>query len=205
VKILLKILKYVVLILPLLILIYIGLIALEIIDRSKSQPLELISDMNHNAKIKPQSYSRFFEDSTIQRAEINNTYPVKTEKYTIDQLDFLFADSILTNPIAMNETNTKIGKYLYQTYCFYCHGHTGKADGPIITDVQLDDDEEGFPAPSDLTSQRTKKLSDARIYHILSAGQNLMFPYNDRLNPEKRWTLVNYIRKLQKDDEEVNK
>jgi hypothetical protein len=75
----------------------------------------------------------------------------------------------------------------------------------IITDVVLEEDEEGFPGPPDLTEKRTRELSDARIYHILSAGQNLMFAYNDRLNPEKRWVLVNYIRKLQNDAEKVSK
>jgi len=201
-KILKKILISIILLLPIIIMSYIVLIEIDIIDRSKKQPYELISDMDHNARIKPQSLSEYFNDSTTDRAEIENTYPVMSEKYTFDQINFELADSLLSNPIAMNKETLRIGKHLFETYCYYCHGYQGRADGPIITDVNLDDDEEGFPSPPNLSEKRTRELSDARIFHILSAGQNLMFPYNDRLNPEKRWTLVNYIRKLQKDNEE---
>jgi hypothetical protein len=201
----LTILKYIILFIPIILVLYFDLFNFGIFSKSNIQPPELISDMDHDAKIRPQSESKYFKDSTIQRAEIDNTFPIQSEKYSISQIDFGFADSILKNPLEKNEKTLFIGKHLFENFCTYCHGADGRGNGKIITDVVLEEDEEGFPGPPDLTEKRTRGLSDARIYHILSAGQNLMFAYNDRLNPEKRWALVNYIRKLQKDAEKVNK
>ena len=87
---------------------------------------------------------------------------------------------------------------LYQTYCIACHGNTGKGDGPIVTEVILPEGEEGLPAPPDFKSDNTMGYSDARMFHVLSGGQNLMFPVAHKLTPNQRWALVHYIRLLQK-------
>jgi len=200
-----KILKYIILMLPIVLVFYFDLFNIGIRDKSNIQPPELISDMDHDARVRPQSISNYFKDSTVIRDEIINTFPIKSEKYSIEQIDFAFADSLLKNPLIDDNKTQQIGRHLFESFCSYCHAANGRGNGPIISDVKLDKDEEGFPGPPDLTEKRTRELSDARIYHILSAGQNLMFAYNDRLSPEKRWALVNYIRKLQKDAEEVSK
>lgn len=167
-----------------------------------NEPFELIDDMDHSSRIRSQSKSIFFADSTIERKEIENTYPVFSHKYHLNQLQYKIADSIYNNPLKKSKKVISIGKHLFNSYCFYCHGHKGKADGPVIKDVQLAEDEEGFPPPPDLTEGRTVELSDARIFHILSAGQNLMFSYDDRLSEKERWALIHYIRKLQDDAKE---
>ena len=165
----------------------------------KNQPFELINDMDNNARIRPQSKNNYFSDSTIELSELSNTYPISSEKYILEQTEFLIADSIYKNPLDESKIILNIGKHLFDTYCTYCHGNSGKADGPVITDVELSDDEEGFPTPPDLSAKRSTNLSDARIYHIISSGQNLMFSYSDRISSSKRWALVKYIRKLQED------
>jgi mono/diheme cytochrome c family protein len=48
-----------------------------------------------------------------------------------------------------------------------------------------------------LTRPETAALSDARIYHIISAGQNLMPSYADKISPTDRWAIVYYLRTLQ--------
>ena len=161
-----------------------------------NEPFELIDDMDHNSRISPQSKSDFFSDSTIERKEIDNTYPVYSEKYHLNQLQYDIADSLFNNPLKRSDRVISIGKHLFNSFCFYCHGYKGHADGPVITDVQLAEDEEGFPPPPDITTGRTVGLSDARIFHILSAGQNLMFSYDDRLSEKERKALIHYIREM---------
>lgn len=167
-----------------------------------NEPFELIDDLDHNSRIRPQSKSIFFSDSAIERKEIENTYPVSSEKYPFDQLQFVIVDSLYNNTLESSEDVVRIGKHIFEIYCFYCHGYQGLGDGQVITDVQLAEDEEGFPPPPNITMGRTVELSDARIFHILSAGQNLMFAYDDRLSAKKRWALVHYIRKLQDEADE---
>lgn len=165
----------------------------------RNQAYELINDMDHDARIRPQSKSRLFGDSTIEREEILNTFPILSDIYILEQTQYLIADSLYNNPLNDSKDILDIGKHLFESYCTYCHGNSGKANGPVITEVQLADDEEGFPAPPDLTAKRLINLTDARIFHILSSGQNLMFSYSDRLSANKRWAIVKYIRKLQED------
>ena len=52
---------------------------------------------------------------------------------------------------------------------------------------------------SDLTREQTAALSNARIFHVISAGQNLMPSYADKIAPVDRWAIIYYLRTLQGD------
>jgi mono/diheme cytochrome c family protein len=41
------------------------------------------------------------------------------------------------------------------------------------------------------------QLSNARIFHIISVGQNLMPGYADKIDAIDRWAIIRYLRKLQ--------
>jgi hypothetical protein len=55
-----------------------------------------------------------------------------------------------------------------------------------------------FPNPPTLHSQRARDFSDGMIYHIIVNGQNIMPPYEAQTTVEERWSIVNYIRALQR-------
>jgi hypothetical protein len=52
--------------------------------------------------------------------------------------------------------------------------------------------------PPNLAGKQAKSYSDARIFHVISAGQNVMSSYADKIPPEDRWKIVNYVREIQK-------
>lgn len=163
------------------------------------QPFEIIADMDNQIKPLPQKESSFFPDSASFRNPIENTIPKFGSKYHLIDLEYEEAEVINKNPLEPTERVLARGKNRFETFCVPCHNHDGKGKGVIITKVQLKEGEEGFPTPANLTREFTRSISDERIYHILSAGQNLMFPVNYKLNKIDRWALVHYIRKLQKD------
>jgi hypothetical protein len=52
--------------------------------------------------------------------------------------------------------------------------------------------------PPNLVADNAKGYSDARVFHVISAGQNIMPGYADKLKEEDRWAIVHYVRELQK-------
>jgi mono/diheme cytochrome c family protein len=161
------------------------------------KPREVVMDMDYEQKLNPQAENTFFKDSLSIRLPADTIYSRFARKYKYESVDFEKAEKEFSNPIKMSDFVLKRGKNTFEAYCFYCHGLKGKGDGPIITEVPKRPNQEPFPGPPDLTRKETKAKSDARLYHILSSGQNLMFPVADKLSEEDRWILVLYIRHLQ--------
>jgi len=159
--------------------------------------IETVADMEHQAKVSPQEPDGFFNDSASIASVPLNSVPAGKFRYPFEQAEYDSA-TVLVNPLPANDYILARGKNRFQTFCVPCHGNDGEGQGLIITKPELDEDEEGFPPPADLTSRHTKELTDGRLFHILSAGQNLMFPVNFKMNVTDRWALVLYIRKLQK-------
>ena len=159
--------------------------------------IEIVSDMQEQAKLLPQEPSNFFGNgSSMIPSPVHSVARGKT-RYIYEQAEYDSA-ATLHNPLPDNDYVIARGKNRFEIFCVPCHGDDGKGQGIVITKPKLNDDEEGFPAPADLTSRHTRQLSDGRLFHILSAGQNLMFPVNYKMNETDKWAIVKFIRKLQK-------
>lgn len=202
-----KFIKYFLYFIPFFLLAYVLLVRYSVFDKykflnflssKKNQPFQIIADMDSQVKPKPQKDSRLLSRSDFRTLTPDSTYPSFGSKYPFEQIDFAIAESTFKNPLPASEFIINRGKQRFETHCVPCHNFDGLGRGKIITDVKLKEDEEGFPEPANLTRPETQKLSDARIFHILSSGQNLMFPVNDKLSENERWALVHYIRYLQK-------
>jgi hypothetical protein len=195
-----SIFKWILMFLSVILLVVVIILQLGVIKIYREfQPFEIIADMDNQIKTLPQKESSFFPDSSSFRNPIDNTIPKYGSKYHLTDLEYEEAEVQNNNPLEPTEKVIARGKNRFETFCVPCHNHDGKGKGVIITNVKLKEGEEGFPAPANLTRDFTRSISDARIFHILSAGQNLMFPVNYKLNETDRWALVHYIRKLQKD------
>lgn len=200
-----KILFLVLLFIPIILLFYYFTLKLNIIKTdSKIQPLEAIADMDHQKRLLPQSISAFFPDSSAFRYPVARTLPRFGLEYEFEMIEYAKAESTYANPVKINDFVLQRGKNRFEALCVPCHNNDGRGKGLIITKVQLKEGEEGFPEPANLTSQNTLNLSDARLFHILSAGQNLMFPIAGRVSEIDRWCLVHYIRYLQKQVQDTN-
>jgi mono/diheme cytochrome c family protein len=97
------------------------------------------------------------------------------------------------NPLADKKTDKAVlaeGKKLVETNCATCHGPEGKGNGPAAAALPP-------PKPADWTSARVASETDGEIFWKISNGRGAMPPWKHL--PEKdRWTLVDYIRSLQK-------
>jgi hypothetical protein len=161
------------------------------------QPFEIIGDMDNQVKITPQKESRFYKDGSSSRKPVENTVPKYGTKYHFIDLEFEEAEASIKNPLEPTEFVINRGKNRFEIFCTPCHGFDGRGKGTMITKANLKPGEEGFPVPADLMRERTRNLADQRIFHILSAGQNLMFQVTFKLTEEDRWAIVHYLRRLQ--------
>jgi mono/diheme cytochrome c family protein len=79
----------------------------------------------------------------------------------------------------------------YRRFCAPCHGSLGDARTPVARDMTL------RPPPS-LHSDLIVNYPDDRIFSVISNGYGMMPSYSYQLAPVDRWSIVHYVRVLQR-------
>lgn len=96
----------------------------------------------------------------------------------------------LKNPIQSTDKTKQEGRTLYLNNCSPCHGQSGKGDGPV--------GQKFLPRPADLTSPRVQGQTDGEIFWKVTEGISTMPPTKGRLTDIERWTVVTYLKSLDK-------
>lgn len=150
-------------------------------------------------QMKRQIAVQAFEDNTYQGRTIMFSPPEGT--VPVDWGDVVDASSLtaaeqelIVNPQKATLASLKNGEDLFQKTCATCHGPTGGGDGPVAAPrgpiagvLPIGPGPMGFSLATGLT--------DGHIYSTISLGRGRMPNYN-RISPESRWDIVNYIRDL---------
>ena len=100
--------------------------------------------------------------------------------------EIVSGEAELKNPVAPTEASLAQGKMLFETNCAICHGMTSAERGPVGKKL--------VPPPPGLDHDMVKGLSDAVIFSAITNGFGRMPVFKDKLVPEERWMLVNYLR-----------
>ncbi len=90
------------------------------------------------------------------------------------------------NPVTPNEASLSQGKTLFDINCAMCHGQTSAERGPVGQKL--------VPPPPGLDHVMVKGLSDSTVFKAITFGFGRMPAFKDKLMPEERWSLVNYLR-----------
>ena len=80
------------------------------------------------------------------------------------------------------------GKTLFAAHCAVCHGAQGAGDGPAAAALQ--------PRPPDLRAHHVALHTAGDIFWWITNGLPPMPAFGDRLGPDERWHLVNFLRSL---------
>jgi mono/diheme cytochrome c family protein len=95
------------------------------------------------------------------------------------------------NPVRPTPASIASGKHTFTTQCAMCHGATGDGKGDLVADMKLT--LRDYRDPESL-----KDMTDGELFYILSKGKGDMPGEEDRMKPEQRWDLINFIRSLAK-------
>lgn len=106
--------------------------------------------------------------------------PLKTDPAALEQL---------VNPIEATDASIAMGKGLYETYCWPCHG----TEMAPTLDMRSPVAERGMPAAN---IHLVKLRTDASIYSTITHGNAIMKRLDYHLSPEERWHIVNYVRSI---------
>jgi mono/diheme cytochrome c family protein len=90
------------------------------------------------------------------------------------------------NPVPVNKPSLEAGRKVYAAECADCHGPRGGGDGPGARDLK-------DPVPS-LADARVWGQSDGELFWKLSTGRGDMPGFDDMLDDEDRWHVLNYAR-----------
>ncbi|MGH9384691.1 MAG: c-type cytochrome [Vicinamibacterales bacterium] len=95
------------------------------------------------------------------------------------------------SPVASSPASIEAGAQLYQKYCRFCHGNTGKADSPMAPKTMQ---------PSDLTDAHwVRGSSEGEIFWIIQNGAPPKYDMKGlkgKISDTDMWNLVNFVRSL---------
>ena len=159
---------------------------------STERPVEFMPNMDLNFKAIPQSGNTFFADGKSYRDPIEGTVARGVDVYPLKQGDVDTAEVVNVDPqLEQSDFVIARGQNRFNTFCSPCHNYNARGGSRVVNRSQW----AGIP---DLARPETQALSNARIFHVISAGQNLMPSYADKISPIDRWTIIYYLRKLQR-------
>ena len=100
-------------------------------------------------------------------------------------------DAVEKKIVAPPATDASIahGDSLFHTICWTCHGKTMAGDGPVAAK---------FVPPPDLLAGGTRGRTDGFMFMYMRHGGAIMPSYGNVLSSRDAWSLVHYIRHMQK-------
>lgn len=101
------------------------------------------------------------------------------------------AGRTLKNPVASTPASITAGAAAYKKYCAFCHGTTGKGDGPLAP--------KDAP-PANLTDAKWDKgATDGDIFNVIQNGggaNSKMIAFKGKMPDQDMWHIVNFLRSL---------
>ncbi len=189
-------------------------------SKSLQPPIEILPDMDQQAKVKYQAASTFFADGIGGRLPVTHTVPMGYEvpvKAAADGakpavfgfsngLDFYntgrfkedqdyFGDGF-PGELEVDAKLLARGQDRFNIYCSVCHGLSGNGKGMtskygILTAFNFQ--QPGATDPANPTAYRPT----GSIFDTITNGKGLMGPYGGVLPVRDRWAIIAYIRTLQ--------
>jgi mono/diheme cytochrome c family protein len=158
---------------------------------STEPPVEINPNMDLQFKAIPQSGNTFFSDRKSLREPVEGTVARGAEPYTLGVGDIDIAETANVDPnLPDTEFVLARGQNRFNTFCSPCHYYDGNSEKSQMTKRRW----ENIPS---LMADQAKGYSNARLFHIISAGQGLMPSYADKMNATDRWAVVRYLRHMQ--------
>ena len=159
---------------------------------SRRPPIEVLSDMDRQPKIRPQTPSDFFADGRASRIPVDGT--VARGSHFLEEpgtTGFVTGTTnfVSTNALKITDLVIARGQQRFQIYCSPCHGLQGDGNSVVKSF--------GLATARNLLEPRIVEMSDGEIFYVITHGRNTMGPYASQVPVSDRWAIVSYLRALQ--------
>jgi mono/diheme cytochrome c family protein len=178
-------------------------------------PLQILPDMDDQAKVKFQGETGFFADGKGARTSVPGTVPMglsvaaagtttaqglafsagATDYYHTGRFGDYWGDG-LPAEVAVEPALIRRGAERYGIYCAVCHGHTGAGDG-ITAKYGIPMAAGNFHLPTFTDKNDANYRTDGNIFATITYGKGQMGPYGAMIPVADRWAIIAYIRTLQ--------
>ncbi len=160
-------------------------------DRSRNDKgYEYFPDMAHSLAAETYTINPNFADSLTMRVPAEKTIPREMVPYPYDNSpeSRALAASTLVNPLEPDAKNLEIGKEQYRIFCSGCHGLTGDGNGFLFTSKRY------AIHPASLISEKMLAAPDADIFHVITAGFQVMGAHGQLIRPDDRWRIAMFVK-----------
>jgi mono/diheme cytochrome c family protein len=96
----------------------------------------------------------------------------------------------MKNAVKSTDASVQAGELLYRKNCASCHGKTGIGDGIKAKNLET--------FPGDFTTAEFQGQADGVLFYQSKFGRNEMPKYENKIEDNDIWNMVNYIRTLKK-------
>jgi len=175
----------------LLVLLVVSLAAGVAIQPDPAKPnIDYLPDMAHSPAYASFSPNPILPGGKTMQLPVPGTLPRGFEPlhYQDTEADVRRAAVELKNPLDPQKAKDR-GTVVYQNFCTPCHGGSMRGDGAVAM--------HGFPAPPNLRGEKSMKLPEGQMFHILTFGQKKMPSYASQLTANDRWSVIAYVKSLQ--------
>lgn len=175
-------------------------------------PLQILPDMDNQAKIKAQAASTFFADGKGGRPLVAGTAPmglrmtsestakgpsfsVGHDYYDTGRFGDYWGDGMPAQ-VTLEPALIRRGADRYAIYCAVCHGHTGGGDG-VTSKYGVPMAAGNFHLPTFTDTADANYRTDGNIFATITYGKGQMGPYGAMIPVADRWAIIAYVRTLQ--------
>ncbi len=99
-----------------------------------------------------------------------------------------------TTATRFNAAELKEGGRLFNIYCAICHGTGLDGNGPLYSSGKF------AAMPANFKDAKYLHMPVGQIYAGIKYGKNMMGSYASQLDPNQRWMVIAYIKKMQADN-----
>jgi hypothetical protein len=179
-------------------------------SHSRRPQIELFADMVRQNRVRPQTRSDFFADQESSRLFPTGTIPhtppivINGQPLVIDGKPVYAYEDVPYNtgkipgttnfvqndPLPLTRQVLERGQQRFQINCMPCHGPAG--DGKGITSKY------NMFSMANFHDKRLVDMPDGEIFNTITYGKNLMGSYGANVTADDRWSIIYYIRTLER-------
>ncbi len=172
-------------------------------EPSARPPINLVPDMDDQAKFRPQGETSLFADNRMSRSPVAGTVARgelrEDSAYWTGMIGERFVDKV---PASVNVTPALLdrGQQRYGIYCAPCHDYSGKGEGTVnqAAIALAEVGKAAWTKPASLHDERIRlQVTDGELFNTITKGKNTMPGYAAQIGAEDRWAIVLYVRALQ--------